>query len=137
MKIIKYDPFKEVERFFEDDFGFFPAVRRHLGPSMDVYETDNDLVVELQVPKIDASKVNVEVEDGVLKIEGGDEQVKENEGKNYYRKEIKSGSFSRMLSLPVSVKEDEAKAVYEHGVLRVTLPKVEQKKAKRVDVEVK
>jgi len=138
MPIIKHDPFKDIERFFEDDFfGFVPAVRRHLDPPMDVYQTDGDLVVELQVPKIDPTKIHVSVEDGILKIESGHTEEEEEEDKNYFRKEIRRGGFIRMLSLPVPVKESETEAVYENGVLKITIPKTEVKQAKKVEVKVK
>jgi HSP20 family protein len=138
MPIIKYDPFKEVEKFFEDDFfGFFPAIKRRFEPPMDVYQTDTDLVVELQIPKNEAEKVSVSVEDGLLKIEGGGERVDEEKGKNYFRREIRRGEFTRMISLPVPVKEDEAKAEYENGLLRITIPKEETKKSKKIEVKIK
>ena len=79
----------------------------------------------------------VTVEDGVLKVEGGHQVEHEEKGKEYFRREIRRGQFVRMLSLPVSVKEGEAKAAFEHGVLKVTLPKTEAAKPKVVEVEVK
>lgn len=139
MPIIKYDPFRDLERFLEDDFfGFVPAVKRHLEPAIDVYQTDSDLVVELQVPKMDPKEFKVTVEEGVLKVEGGHAEEQEEGGKEYFRREIRRGHFSRMLALPVAVKEDEAKAKFEHGVLKVTLPKAQPKQApKAVEIEVK
>lgn len=138
MPIIKYDPFRDLERFFEDDFfGFVPAVKRHLEPAMDVYQTAHDLVVELQVPKMDPKDMKVTVEDGVLKVEGGTAQETEEKGKEYFRREIKRGQFVRMLSLPVSIKENEVTAAFEHGVLKVTMPKSESAKPKTIEVEVK
>lgn len=104
---------------------------------MDVYQTEHDLIVELQVPKVDPKDIKVTVEDGVLKVEGGQESQHEEKGKEYFRREIRRGQFVRMLSLPVSVKEGETKATFEHGVLKVTLPKTEAAKAKVVEVEVK
>jgi HSP20 family protein len=137
MDITKIDPVKEMEKIMDDDFlGFFPAVRRFVAPAMDVYETEKELVVELQTPNIDPSKINVCVEDGVLKIEGGVENVKEKEGRNYYKKEIRSGQFARSLILPVGVKEDEVKAKYENGMLKITMPKSEIKKPKKIEVEI-
>ncbi len=133
-----YDPFREIERFFEDDFpGFFAPVRRHFAPAMDVYQTDKDVVVELQVPKLDPSKLNVTVEKGILKIEAGYEEEKKDEGKEYFHREIRRGGFARMVALPVPVKEDQADASYENGVLKVTLPKVEAKEAKKIEVKIK
>lgn len=138
MPIIRHDPFREIERFFEDDFfGFVPAVKRTMEPAMDVYQTDKDLVVELQVPKIDAKDIKVTVEDGVLKVEGGHAEEQKEDNKQYFRREIRRGQFVRMLSLPISVKEGEAKAAYEHGTLKITLPKAEDSKPKAIEIEVK
>ena len=138
MPITKYDPFRDLERFFDDDFfGFVPAVKRHMEPAMDMYQTDGELIVELQVPKVDPKDITVTVEDGVLKVEGGNEEEKEDTAKQYFRREIRRGRFVRMLSLPVHVKEDGAKATFEHGVLKITLPKIEQAKPKAVEIEVK
>lgn len=138
MPIIKYDPFRDLERFMEDDFfGFVPAVRRTMEPSMDVYQTEHDLVVELQVPKVDPKDIKVVVEDGVLKVEGGSSQEQEEKGKEFFRREIRRGHFSRMLSLPMSVKESETRATFEHGVLKITMPKAESAKPKAIEVEVK
>lgn len=138
MPIIKYDPFRELDRFFDEDlFGVMPTVRKFAGPPMDVYETDKDLVVELQAPNLDPSKVSISVEDGVLKVEAGKTEERQEEGKNYYRREIKSDSFVRMLGLPVEVKEDESLASYENGILKISLPKTEIKKAKKVEIKVK
>lgn len=141
MPIIKHDPFHEIERFFDEEFpsfGFIPAVKRSMEPAMDVYQTDKDLVVELQVPKIDPKDIKVTVEDGVLKVEGGQVQESEEKDKEYFRREIRRGHFARIMSLPVPVKEDEAKASFEHGVLKITLPKTAPaSRAKAIEVEVK
>jgi len=121
MKITKYDypfnPFR-IERLFDDDvFGIFPAVKRHFEPPMDIYQNEKEFVVELQVPKAIAEKVGVSVEDGVLKIEGYQEDKREEDGRHYFRREIRRGGFAKMISLPVPVKEDESKAVFSDGVL--------------------
>ncbi len=140
MPIIRRSPFADIERFFDEElpsFGFIPAVKRSLEPAMDVYQTDHDLVVELQVPKLDPKDIKVTVEDGVLRVEGGEAQEQEEKGKEYFRREIRRGHFVRMLSLPVPVKEKEAKASFEHGVLKVTMPKAEQPKPKSIEIEVK
>jgi HSP20 family protein len=127
-----------LERFLDDDFfGFVPAVKRHTEPAMDMYQTEKELVVELQVPKMDPKDITVTVEDGVLKVEGGREEEKEQKGKEYFRREIRRGRFARMLSLPVHVQEDATKASFEHGVLKIVMPKAEQAKPKSVEIEVR
>lgn len=137
MAIIKSDPFREIERLFNDDDLFFPAVRRTFGPPMDVYQTDADVIVELQMPKIDPKNVKISIEEGILRIEGQSEETQEDKGKNYFRREIRSGSFARAISLPVPVKEDSVEATYEHGILKISMPKVEPKKPKNIEVRVK
>ncbi len=139
MNIVRRNPFKEIEEFFNDqDFwGVGPAVRRRLVPPMDIYQTDNELVVELQIPKMDPNKISVSVEDGILTIETNEEEEKIEEGKNYFRKEIRRGSFGRRIGLPTNVKEDQVEAHFEDGVLKVVMPKEEVKHAKKIEVKVK
>lgn len=142
MKIIKRDypfnPFHEVEQFFNDDvFGFFPSLKRHFDPPMDIYQTEKEFVVELQVPKNLAERVEISFEDGLLKLEGKHQEEKVEDNRQYFRREIRQGGFMKMISLPVPVKEDEAKAVYENGVLKVAIPKTEVKEPKKINVEVK
>ncbi len=135
VKLIRRDPFRDL--FDDDFFGFVPAVRRNMEPSMNVYQTEKDLVVEMYVPNIDPAKINVSVEEGVLKIEGSTEEEKEEKGKEYYRKEIRSGSFARAISLPVEVKEDAIEANVEKGMLKIVMPKAEIKPPKKVEIKVK
>ena len=139
VKIIRRNPFSELERFFDDqDFcGMMPAVRRYMEPPMEVYQTDAAVVVEMHVANIDPSSINVSVENGMLKIEGATEDVKEDSGREYFRKEIKSGSFARVMTLPMDVKEDQIEASVEKGILKVTMPKTEVKQPKKVEVKIK
>jgi HSP20 family protein len=140
VKMIRREPFfKEIEEFFNDQdfFGFVPAVRRYLVPPMDVYQTEKEVVVEVQIPKMDPKNVSVTIENGVLKIEGRQEEQSEQDNKEYYRREIRSGSFSRSITLPTDVKESEIDAKFEAGVLKVVIPKTEPKQPKKIEVKVK
>lgn len=97
-------------------------------PPVDVYETENAVVVESPVPGVELEKIEVTVEDGVLTIRGEDERRSEVDEKNYYRKEVRHGSFSRSVQLPVPVIGDKAETTVEKGILRISLPKADIKK---------
>jgi HSP20 family protein len=104
---------------------------------MDIYETDKNVVAEVNIPDFDPKKVDVSVEDNVLRVSGKMEEKKEEKEKGYWRKEIRKGSFERMMRLPVAVKENEVDAVYEKGVLKITMPKVKIEPKPKVQIKVK
>jgi len=139
MPIIPWKPFSDLGRFFEDDDWFLPVVPRWgaMKPAMDVYETDKDVVAELSIPDFDPEKVDVSVKDDVLTVSGKMDEKKEEKDKGYWRKEIRKGSFERMVRLPVAVKENAVDATYEKGVLKITMPKTEAKPSSKVKIKVK
>ena len=131
------DPFREIEDLFGDDFfGFFPAMRKY-APAADVYQTDENVVVEMQISNIDPKNIDIEVEDSVLTVSGGEEEAKEERDKDYYRREIRLGAFRRSIQLPVRVKGEKAEADYSKGILKITLPKAEESKSKRIEIKTK
>ncbi len=139
MDIIK-KPFKELDDFFGDEDWVFPIFKKGIfEPEMDVYEKGKDVVAEVSIPDINPEDIKVEVEDGVLKVSGSFQGKKEEgeRGKNYWKKEIRKGSFQRAVRLPVDVNEEKTEATYEKGILRVVLPKSEQKKKKGKNIKVK
>jgi len=137
MPIQKHDPFREIGRFFEEEDWAFPAFRRRMGPPVDIYQKDDNLIAEMPVHKADPNKINVAIEDDVLNIRDDESEDKEDEDKNYYRKEIRRGSFVKSIRLPMSVKEEKIEAVCENGMLRITMPLSEESKKKRKEIEVK
>ncbi|MBN1916041.1 Hsp20/alpha crystallin family protein [Candidatus Dojkabacteria bacterium] len=137
MAIIKWEPFREMERFFDDDFGMFKMPALGWDMAVDVFEKDGKVVAEMSLPGVDPDNVNIEVEDGHLRISGSREEEKETKDKNYYSKEIKRGSFERIVRLPSAVQADKAEAEYEKGVLRVSLPKKEKEETGKIKVRVK
>lgn len=122
MSIIRWSPMLPQ---FEDLF-----------PAMDVYETEKAVVVETALPGINPDEVKVSVEKGVLTVTGESKKEHEVDDKNYYRKEMRSGSFFRQVALPAPVLEDKVDAVFEDGLLKVTCPKAEQTVAKKVEIKV-
>ena len=139
MALIPWKPFSDLDRFFEDDDWFLPVIPRWgaMKPAMDVYETEKDVIAEVSIPDFDPEKVEISVEDDVLKVSGKMDEKKEEKDKGYWRKEIRKGSFERMVRLPVAVKKDAMDATYEKGVLKITMPKAEAKPTSKVKIKIK
>ena len=107
-----------------------------LFPAMDVYETEKAVVVETALPGINPDEVKVSVEKGVLTVTGESKKEHEVDDKNYYRKEMRSGSFFRQVALPAPVLEDKVEAMFEDGLLKITCPKSTQTAVKKINVKV-
>jgi HSP20 family protein len=143
MPIIPWRPFWDIERWFEEEWPEigewprfrFPAIRT---PRMDIYETDGEVVAEVELPGVDPKNIDVEVKDNVLRVEAKAEEKKEVKEKGYYRKEMGTRYFKRAVSLPTEVVGEKAEAEYTDGVLKVTVPKVKPtKKEEKKGIKVK
>jgi HSP20 family protein len=131
--IRRWEPFREfIEKFFEEDFDFTISPRL----ATDVYETDKDLVVEMQVPGFKKEDIKISFQDDYLKVEGKAEEEKEEKEKNYWRKEIRRGSFVRVIPLPRKVDPKKAKASFKDGVLKISLPKIEEVKEAGEEIKI-
>ena len=131
--IRRWEPFKEfIEKFFEEDLDFSISPRL----ATDVYETDKDLVVEMQVPGFKKEDIKVSFQDDYLKVEGKAEEEKEEKEKNYWRKEIRRGSFVRVIPLPKKVDPKKAKASFKDGILKISLPKIEEIKEAGEEIKI-
>ncbi len=106
-------------------------------PPVDVYEKGDNVIVETQVPGIEPEKVDISVEDDKLILKGKSEKKSEVEEKDYYRKEVRYGSFYRVVGLPTKVIGDKAQATYEDGLLKIVIPKAPVAKAKKIKIKVK
>lgn len=137
MAIVKWTPMDvmdDMDRFL--DGGWMPMVpQRIMNPAMDVYEDKDQVVVETPLVGIDPSKVNIEIEDNILKISGQSTHKSEVDDKSYYRKEVRYGSFYRAISLPKAVVGDKANATYKDGILKIAIPKAEEAKPKKITVK--
>ncbi|MEX0940260.1 MAG: Hsp20/alpha crystallin family protein [Candidatus Babeliales bacterium] len=103
--------------------------------AVDLYDQNDAVIVEMAVAGIDPDKVEISVEDNSLRIAGEREEKEEVEDRNYYRKEIKRGSFERYVALPTAVVPEETRAEFEDGILSIYLPKKKATKASKVKVE--
>jgi len=138
MAIIPWKPFSDMERFFEDEDRWMPIVpmRKLLAPSMDIYQTKDDVVVEMPLAGISPEKVDITIENDVITVKGEMEEKKEVKHEDYYKKEIRRGSFVRQAALPVAVKGEEAKAESRNGLLKITIPKSEKAKPKKIAIKI-
>lgn len=138
MPIIPWRPFGDMDKFFDEDDLFLTAMPqiKAMQPAMDVYEKNGKVIAELNIPGINPDKIDVSVKNQVLQVSGTMEEEKE-EGKDYWRKEIKKGSFQRMTRLPSPVDESKTEAIYEKGVLKIEMPKAEKKAEEKSKIKVK
>ena len=135
-----WDPFQEMEEMmnrFPAQFNRSGELSKGFAPAMNVYEENDDIIVETPLAGIDPKDVNVNVEKGVLTVQGETKKEHEVDDKNYYRKEIRSGSFFRQVSLPSAVREEEVSAEFENGMLKIRAPKAEPKAGKKIEVKIK
>ena len=139
MSLIKWTPFlsefDDMDKMMES---MLPAVRGNqfgFTPAVDMYEDKDNIVVETQLGGIDPEKVDISIENNILTIKGESEKKSEVDDKNYYRKEIRRGSFYRSIPLPTKVDGDAASAVNEDGVLKITVPKAAEIKPKTIKIQ--
>jgi HSP20 family protein len=143
MAIIPWKPFGDIERFFNDDwFDIFERADFNLSnfksPKVDIYEENNNLVAEIELPGVDAKDIKAEIKNNYLNIEAKKETKKEEKEKGYYRKEISTGYYKRVIPLPVEVVSEKAEAEYKDGILKVVVPKkTEKKEEKGIKIKLK
>ncbi len=104
-------------------------------PDIDIAETDNDIIVKVEIPGVDPKEIGISVCGDTLTISGEKEEEKEETGKTYYRVERSYGSFTRTIDLPSKVMTDKVEAKEHLGVLEITLPKMERAKTKKITVK--
>jgi HSP20 family protein len=145
MNLVRFDPFRELEdlssrlnRFFgrplnggdeTDGFGVW-------SPAIDVQETEQEYLVKADLPEVNKSDLKVNVEDGILTVEGERKQEKEEKGKKFHRVERLYGRFVRRMTVPSDVDGSKLAAEFKDGVLSVHMPKAVAAKPRSVDVKV-
>jgi HSP20 family protein len=146
--MIKRDPFSEL-RNLQDDFNrIFSSAAQRFGaeegllggawaPGVDIYEDQNAIVLEADLPGLKPGDFNLSIENYKLTLTGERKFEREKKSDNWHRVERSYGRFTRTFSLPSTVNVEEVNAEYKDGVLRVTLPKREEVKARQIQVQVK
>src|ERR1043165_8844123 len=145
MSIVRYDPFRdlrslqeEVNRLFTGNmtrtFDEEGIARGSWSPSVDIFENKDHIVLEAELPGMKREDFDLSVENNVITLRGERHFEKKDETDNYHRVERAYGSFTRSFTLPNTVTAEGATAEYTNGVLRVTLPKREETKARRIEI---
>ena len=145
MTIVRYDPFRdlrtlqeEVNRLFSTNmtraFGDEGIGRGAWNPSVDIYENKDQIVLEAELPGMKQEDFELTVENNVITLRGERRFEKFDDADNYHRVERSYGAFTRSFTLPQTVSAEGATAEYQNGVLRVTLPKREETKSRRIEI---
>jgi HSP20 family protein len=144
--LTRWEPMREMmtlreamDRLFDDAFTR-PINLRDGGwsaPAVDMYQTDDEVVVRAALPGFKADEVQINVTGDVLTLRGVVKQEEEKNDKAWHIREHRWGSFERSIALPTDVKADKAVADFENGILTITLPKAEEVKPKTITVKAK
>lgn len=142
MSLIPWNPLKELDAVSRDlnsffdrsPFGFFSKTT---SIRVDVFETDDSVIVNAEIPGVSKEDLHVYVDENSIRLSGQTKQDTQYKDKNAYRTERYYGSFSRTIPLPVEVKSDDTAAEYKDGILSISVPKVESTKMKgrKIDIQ--
>ena len=139
MSLSHLDPLTNL-RAFEDAFSRMlnePQGNRPWAPAVDIYETENELVLKADIPDVELNDIDVRVENQTLTIAGERKFNRQDSGKGYHRIERSYGNFVRSFAVPNTFDTEKISAEFKNGVLSVTLPKKEAAKPRQIKVEVK
>ncbi len=146
------DPFHsfrtEIDKVFDNFLGggvpsltglgqVFPSAQQMMTPTLDVKENEKEIVVKADLPGIDEKDVNLTIHNGVLSLRGEKKFEHTDERENYHVMERSYGSFQRSIRLPETIDEDKAEALFDKGVLTVTLPKRPEMVSAQKKIEIK
>src|SRR5262245_24072787 len=137
MSLTHFDPLANL-RLFEDAFSRMltePQTNRPWSPSVDIYETENELVLKADLPEVELKDIDVRVENQTLTLAGQRRFEKQDSGKGYHRIERSYGNFTRSFAVPNTFDTANIAASFKNGVLTVTLPKRETAKPRTIKVE--
>jgi HSP20 family protein len=137
MSLSHFDPLANI-RLFEDAFSRLlnePQGNRPWSPAVDIYESENELVLKADLPDVEYKDIDVRVENQTLTIAGERKFDRQENVKGYHRIERSYGKFVRSFAVPTTFDTDHISAGFKNGVLSVTLPKKEAAKPRQIKVE--
>ncbi|MGA2958865.1 MAG: Hsp20/alpha crystallin family protein [Thermodesulfobacteriota bacterium] len=148
MALIRWDPFREMSSLQErmnrlmsdfrtrSPFGEEEMAQGSWIPAVDIYETKESIVLNVELPGVTKEDIALEVKDSTLTIKGEKKLEKNVTEENFHRMERSYGSFTRAFTLPSTVQQDKVKAKFRDGILEIMLPKAEEAKPKQIKVDV-
>lgn len=142
MTLIKFEPLREFDRLTDHLESYFNNVSSAFDttsvlPKVDVYETENSLNVEVEIPGVKKEDIKLTLEDNILTIQGEKKVELKKDIQKSFRCERMFGSFKRSFTLPVDVNPDKVNAKFENGLLTVTLEKVDVQSLSEKTIELK
>jgi HSP20 family protein len=141
--IVRWDPFADLrttmDRLFDEGFSrpwrLLPnETAADTGFALEISETEGELEVKAALPGVRPEDVDITITKDVLTIKAEHKAEAEDKKRDYYRREVRYGSFHRSVSLPVSVDADKAEASFDNGMLRLRLPKAEALRPRQIKV---
>jgi len=152
MALIKWDPFGDLLSIQEKMNKLFEDTLTHQGrtykpdeelsmaqwaPPVDIYETENEIILKAELPEIKKEDVEINVENNVLTLKGERKFEKETKKENYHRVERSYGSFKRSFTLPTTVDQEKIDASFDDGILKIAMAKKEETKPKQISIKSK
>jgi HSP20 family protein len=150
MSLMRFDPERELlslrdamNRLMEDSFvlpsmlGEIRGSGRSWGLAVDMFETNDHLMVRASVPGVKPEDLDVTVQGETLTIKGETKEEREDQQGRYHFRERRQGAFTRMVTLPFPIQSDQVQASFENGVLTLTLPKAEAVRPRTIKVQAK
>lgn len=131
MAIVRRRPNLSWPWFFED-WELPETIERQ---NMDIYETENDIIVEAPVPGIEKDNIDITIEEGVIRIKAEKEEKEEDEKEKEYHTRMSKRSYYYQASLPSRGKWDDAEAEIKDGMVKVLVPKAKEVKPKKIEVK--
>jgi HSP20 family protein len=144
MSVMRYKPIVDFDeigsglRVFQDTVNrlLSEPTSRPWTPAVDIFETENELVLKADLPGVDMSHIDIQLENGTLALRGDRKYENETKEGGFHRVERSYGSFARYFTLPETVDPEHVGADYKNGVLTVKLPKKEVAKPRQIKVQV-
>lgn len=149
MALIRWDPFRDLltlqdrmDRLFQDSMTRNRGYEESLAPGfwsppVDIYETDDAVVLKAELAGLNKNDVTIEVKDSTLVLKGERKFEKDVKEENYHRIERSYGAFSRTFSLPQTVDQTNVTATFKDGLLEITIPKVRDARPKQIEIKEK